>query len=212
MESNFFTTQYRETFGSEAVDAVLELLETEQETEAFFGLYAQLDLLIAEDNVDVTVADFYNTNDWSPENMVAAAWEQAELARKQSKPCAKTARAIAAAIADVIEIAQLDAAAHKAAEEGDDERATTLLERARAVEIVAETARSARSKILADVAVEAEIECEPKAEPVTPTEVIPLGSGLRIRCDGDEESAAAPAPESDDNSVKLNSGLKIRFD
>lgn len=183
---DFFTRKYEDEFGADAVKEVAELLESEHETEAFFGLYAQLDLLVAEEEVDLNGAAFYNSNEWSADMIACAAQEQALLAKEQQKPCAVTAQILADAIEQIILRAKASAALGKAEEDGDDTLAATYAERIRLYDLYRADTRVTKAMILEGSAPAREEEAaQPPVEQSAPKEpeVVKLGSGLKIRFD-----------------------------
>lgn len=205
METAYFIRQAEEIYGEDVVEDVKELLESEHAAEAFFGTLAQKDLLIAEDDVDITEGYYYNYAEWTILDIVAGAREEGMLATKQDKPTAPMIVHLAEVAYTIAHDALARAAIAKAAEEGEGLLAAELDERQKNVEIVRKAARQAIEWIRAGEDARpglgaADIETEEKAaEASTAVEERPkavtLSSGLTIRLDDDPAAPAASQGE-----------------
>jgi hypothetical protein len=193
METAYFVRQAEELYGEEVVEEIGELFEAEHACEAFFGVLGQIDLLIAEDNVDITDAFYYNFSDWTLLDIVLCAKEEGVLATKQDKPSASMIVLLAEAVQAIALDLIASAAIARAIEDGERELAAELDERQKNIEIVRKSSRQtiewmrtgedARPGMGAlDIAIE-EAAQEETAPTASQPKSVTLASGFTIRVD-----------------------------
>jgi hypothetical protein len=131
---NHFTRKYEESFGPDLTEEVESLLGSEAATEAFFAIRGQVDMLVEEEEFDLSGVE--PSDDWSAQGFVRATQELADLAVRQEKPSSRLISSLAKVMAEILGEAALSAAISKAEEDDDESRMRELIERARCLSFI----------------------------------------------------------------------------
>ena len=141
---NHFTNQYEEQFGSDLVGEAEAFLGIAG-AEAFFAARGQIDMLISEEDVDLS--GMLDQEDWSLAGFVRRTRDLAEAALVQEKPAALVAKALARAMSEILGGAVLKAEAKKADDDDDCIRAKEVAERSRCLALLRASVADVEDKI-----------------------------------------------------------------
>lgn len=116
----YFTRKYGDFYGEAVIAYLLEHLDGEAITEAFFAVHAQVDMLVEEGAISLVDGEYSGRSEWTAEQILLANEEVAAIARRANSPMLVAIEKLVACMRRIYETAHLAPAADFR-DRGDDE-------------------------------------------------------------------------------------------